>query len=171
MANCCPSSLSRTLAAIIANLVYGIQISSMNDEFVRSSSVAVEAIADAKMPGRYWIDYLPVLKMIPPWIPGAAARKRGDVIRPITLEMKNKPFDAVKAGNVKSKILPLRCCLHHTTMKLMSSLTRLPMSALSKRFSLTCPRTKTTQKCIAAWKSALEMLLVLHIQVSSTAIL
>lgn len=62
------------LASIIIGPMYGLEISSMADEYVSLANTAVEGIAAARVPGLYWVEFLPVLKHVPAWVPGAAAR-------------------------------------------------------------------------------------------------
>ena len=84
------------LASIIADVVYGRQVHTMEDEFIQLSAKSVEVSLETNTIGNYWIDFLPVLRHIPHWVPGAAAAKYAARWRPVVLASFNQPFDAVK---------------------------------------------------------------------------
>ena len=46
-------------------------------------------------PGRYWVEYFPVLQHIPRWFPGTGFRKVAEKFRPYVENMTFKPFDDV----------------------------------------------------------------------------
>ena len=84
------------LATIILDIVYGLQIESMDDNYVKLVIESVTAFSESRVPNRYWVEYMPFLRHIPPWVPGAAAAKAGAWLYPKTEEMINSPFDAIK---------------------------------------------------------------------------
>ena len=87
---------ARALAAIILDVVYGKQISSVDDHYIKLAVDSMISFSDSRVPGRYWLDFMPLLKYIPAWVPGAAAAKYGARVYPQTQEMLNKPFDTIK---------------------------------------------------------------------------
>ncbi len=86
----------RTLAAIIVDITYGIRITDMNDRYVHLARQSVEAINESRKPGAFWLDYFPILKHVPAWVPGAAGKKLGRMYKPIVEEVRDRAFDAVK---------------------------------------------------------------------------
>ncbi|KAI0092433.1 CyP450 monooxygenase [Irpex rosettiformis] len=91
-----PLTIRLTLATIILDIVYGLQIESMDDEYIRMAIESMDAFSESRVSGRYWIDFMPFLRHIPSWVPGAAAVKLGARWHPVVEEMINKPFDAIK---------------------------------------------------------------------------
>ncbi|THV04845.1 cytochrome P450 [Dendrothele bispora CBS 962.96] len=90
----------RAAAAIILQITYGIQINEKVDEYgdnyVSLADKAMSTLAQAGLFGTYMVDYLPILKYIPPWLPGASFKRLAFQWRKLTLEMLNRPFDLVK---------------------------------------------------------------------------
>lgn len=78
------------------DVVYAYKISSMDDEYIHIAAEAVDVIVASRTPGMFWIDYVPLIKYIPAWIPGAAAKKFGARTMPVVLKMFNQPFDVAK---------------------------------------------------------------------------
>ena len=84
------------------NVVYGLEVHSTENEYVKLSLISAESFVRSKALGKFWVDFLPILKYIPSWVPGAAAAKYGAWCRPIVEETANKPFCAIKSGEVSS---------------------------------------------------------------------
>ena len=90
------TKLHRTLATIILDIVYGLQVESMDDEYIKLVVQSMDAFSESRVTGRYWVDFMPFLKYIPPWVPGAVAVKYGAQWLPKVREMVNRPFDSIK---------------------------------------------------------------------------
>jgi len=111
------TSLGRAAAAIIVQITYGIQIDEKVDEegdnYVSLADKAMSNLARAGLFGTYMVvgfcssitlfilifpckDYVPALKYLPPWLPGASFKRLASQWRALTLEMLNRPFDMVK---------------------------------------------------------------------------
>ncbi|KAJ3556975.1 hypothetical protein NM688_g1729 [Phlebia brevispora] len=86
-------SVSQIFSAIILNIVYGKEITSMDDEYVTIMERGSEAFALSKVPGAFWIDSFPWLRYTPTWFPGAAARKFGKISKPFVLAIRDLPFE------------------------------------------------------------------------------
>ncbi|KAI0698594.1 cytochrome P450 [Cytidiella melzeri] len=93
-----PLLVRQTMAAIIVDVVYGIKIQGMDDDYIRLAAESLDVLNESKTPGKFWIDFMPFLRFLPPWVPGAAALKFSARWRPVVLEMMNKPFDAILNG-------------------------------------------------------------------------
>ncbi|CAL1701255.1 unnamed protein product [Somion occarium] len=85
-----------TFAAVILKVTYGMNVTSMNDEYIKWAQKALEGISEAKVPGAYWIEFFPWFKWIPSWVPGASFRKLADQYRPYTEKMVHYPFETVR---------------------------------------------------------------------------
>ncbi|KAI0698606.1 CyP450 monooxygenase [Cytidiella melzeri] len=93
-----PLCVRQTLATTIMDIVYGHRIQDMDDEYIKLIVEAFDVLIETKTTGKYWIDFIPILRYVPPWVPGATATKYGARWHPVIQEMINKPFDAIKNG-------------------------------------------------------------------------
>ena len=83
------------------DIVYGIPIRSMDDEYIKVVVEAMEVLGESKHPARYWVNYMPFLRFVPAWVPGAASAKLGVRSRPNIDVMVNRPFDTIRGGEVR----------------------------------------------------------------------
>ncbi|KAH8102190.1 cytochrome P450 [Cristinia sonorae] len=94
------------VTSIVFSITYGKQIAGMEDEYVTLAEVSIEGMSRACVPGAYFVNLLPVLKHIPSWVPGTAARKLVDHYRPYVFEARNKPYDELKDAFIKGVAPP-----------------------------------------------------------------
>ncbi|EJD42946.1 cytochrome P450 [Auricularia subglabra TFB-10046 SS5] len=92
--------------ASIMSLAYGIDIARKGDPWVELVDSAFEVMTTAGLPGRYAVDWLPLLRHVPEWFPGAGfqrlARKSrllADRVRYAPLEEVKEQIRAGKSGN------------------------------------------------------------------------
>jgi len=97
---------SHTFAAIILDATYGRKIDDMQDDYVRTATQAIEGINIARVPGAYWVEFMPFLKYLPRWAPGTAFRKLADHYRPFAVWMRDQPFETVKRELKEGKAAP-----------------------------------------------------------------
>lgn len=71
-----------------------------NDPFIESAEKAIESLSNIPYPGAYLVDHFHILKYVPAWLPGAKFKRDANKWRKLTLDMINKPFDALKAEMV-----------------------------------------------------------------------
>ncbi|KIK71103.1 hypothetical protein GYMLUDRAFT_33229 [Collybiopsis luxurians FD-317 M1] len=103
----------RTAAAIILKLTYGIQIDEHVDEegdnYVSLADKAMSSLSQAGIFGTYFVDYVPILKHLPSWLPFASFQKQALKWRVSVDGMANLPFNMVKRktaeGNAPSSIV------------------------------------------------------------------
>ncbi|KAH8103459.1 cytochrome P450 [Cristinia sonorae] len=88
--------IRQLITAVIFKITYGKQITSMDDEYVTLAQIGVEGIGEACIPGAYFVDLLPILRYIPSWVPGTAAKKLAEKYRPYVMGTRDKPYDEVK---------------------------------------------------------------------------
>lgn len=84
------------VTSIIFSIVYGKEISGMDDEYVTVAQVAMEGVSKAAVPGVYWVDYFPFLRHVPSWFPATASRKLAEYYLPYVINMRDKPYYKVK---------------------------------------------------------------------------
>ena len=56
--------------------VYGIDIAERGDRIVEVIDMAMEGVSVALTPGTFLVEYLPFLRHIPEWLPGASFQKK-----------------------------------------------------------------------------------------------
>ncbi|KAF9044365.1 cytochrome P450 [Panaeolus papilionaceus] len=89
--------IHHVFAAVIMDVVYGIKIEdSKDDPYVATIQGAMEGLAVAGVPGSFLVDYLPSLRHVPAWIPGASFQKIAARARQVIYELAVTPFNEVK---------------------------------------------------------------------------
>ena len=91
----------RTTAAIIVGIVYGKQVQDLDDDYIILANKAFEAVIGARKPGAFWVDYFPLIKHIPSWIPGASSAKFAARHRPTIEQLRDGAFYDVKKQIVR----------------------------------------------------------------------
>ncbi|KAF9254188.1 cytochrome P450 [Marasmius fiardii PR-910] len=88
---------------IILKLVYGYELKLENDPYVELATNAVGAITQVVNHGQFAVDFLPILKHIPSWFPGAGFKRKAEAWRPLAAQIREMPWnlmkDAMAAGN------------------------------------------------------------------------
>ena len=82
----------------------------MDDEYVTVAETAIEGLSKMCIPGAFWIEFLPWIRYIPGWIPGAKSVNFAKKYVPMVNAMRDKPFAEVEAAMVRQHtfILKLR---------------------------------------------------------------
>ncbi|KAI0920500.1 hypothetical protein AcV5_010217 [Taiwanofungus camphoratus] len=88
--------IRRTTAAIIMNIVYGHQMAPEGDRYVTLADEAMSSGSNAGIFGTYMVDYIPFLRYIPTWMPGADFKRKALGWRKLSRAMRDEPFEDVK---------------------------------------------------------------------------
>ncbi|KAK7030676.1 O-methylsterigmatocystin oxidoreductase [Favolaschia claudopus] len=88
--------LRRTTTAIVLSVCYGHHVAEQGDEYVKLADQAMAGVGLSANFGTFLVDYIPILKYVPAWFPGAKFKRDGLKWRQLGLEMWNGPFDMVK---------------------------------------------------------------------------
>jgi hypothetical protein len=91
----------RSTTAIILNITYGYTLAERDDPYVALADAAVQTLSQAGVFGTYLVDYIPVLKYVPPWMPGASFKRQAREWRRLSREMLDSPFKIVKQNTVR----------------------------------------------------------------------
>ncbi|KAH9937078.1 cytochrome P450 [Fomitopsis serialis] len=89
-----------TAAAIIMQIIYGHQVAPEGDVFVVLADRALETLGHAGIFGTYLVDYIPLLRHVPTWMPGAAFKRKALEWRKLNRAMLNEPYEMVKERTV-----------------------------------------------------------------------
>ncbi|TCD67439.1 Protein pns1, partial [Steccherinum ochraceum] len=93
-------------ATIIYRITYGKTITSMEHEYFVAAEKAVNGASIVSIPGAYWVEFFPFLKHIPSWVPGARFKKVAEEIFGHVINMRDKPYDEIRAEFSKGTAPP-----------------------------------------------------------------
>ena len=74
----------------------------MHDEYIVAITEGAKGFSESRLPGRFWVEFFPILQYIPARVPGAAARKFGAHYKPFVDYVRNSAFDEIKETMVSS---------------------------------------------------------------------
>jgi hypothetical protein len=60
----------------ILSIAYGIRVQETDNPHLGASQASFKALAEAGVPGAFWVDTFPLLKYVPAWFPGASFQRR-----------------------------------------------------------------------------------------------
>ena len=89
-----------TFSAVSLKVVFGIDTRDSGDEIIRIVEDVLEWIGDGLAPGKYLVDVFPILRHIPPWVPGATVQRLAARWRSTVVRLKNEPYRRVTAAMV-----------------------------------------------------------------------
>ncbi|KAJ3523341.1 hypothetical protein NMY22_g11478 [Coprinellus aureogranulatus] len=100
---------SRLLAgSFILDLTYGLEIASKDDVYITQAEKGMSAMAAAGTASTYIVDFIPRLKALPEWFPGAIFKRHAAKWRPDVLAMAREPLkhveETLKAGNARPSV-------------------------------------------------------------------
>ncbi|KAF9264569.1 putative CyP450 monooxygenase [Marasmius fiardii PR-910] len=81
---------------IILKLAYGYELQSNNDPYVDLAAKALAAVTQAVNHGAFAVDYLPILKHLPSWLPGASFKRKAQTWAPLATEVRELPWKLMK---------------------------------------------------------------------------
>ncbi|KAM5539491.1 hypothetical protein V8D89_006943 [Ganoderma adspersum] len=90
--------IRHTFAASVLKTVYGIDVAEEGDRIIEVIDTAMEGVSVALTPGAFLVEYLPFLRHVPEWLPGAGFQKRLRRWRDASHEMVEMPFAQAKAA-------------------------------------------------------------------------
>jgi hypothetical protein len=97
--------MCRSAAAIILNITYGYTVAERDDPYVALADAAMQTFSKAGVFGTYLVDYIPVLKYLPSWMPGASFKRQAREWSCLSREMLDGPFLTVKQNMVRRATL------------------------------------------------------------------
>ncbi|KAI0705408.1 cytochrome P450 [Earliella scabrosa] len=86
-----------TFAGAILKVAYGINVADEDDEYISVLEAALEGPEDGLTPGRYLVEFLPFLRYIPTWFPGAHSQRLFAKWQAAGQRLKNMPYEYVRA--------------------------------------------------------------------------
>jgi len=99
------SVLNRTFGSLAFTIAYGLPIREYDDPYLATAEEALRTVSAAVVPGAFLVDFMPFLKHIPEWVPGAGFQTTAKKYLEIQRRFRNGPFDAA-VKNIVSVISP-----------------------------------------------------------------
>ncbi|KAL4254416.1 cytochrome P450 family protein [Abortiporus biennis] len=103
------SHFLRFTAGTIAEITFGHTVTGLNDIYIHLSDKAAGATVEAGSPGSMLVDFIPILKYWPTWLPGSSWKTNALSIRKLGKDMTDIPYDMVKqkmaAGTAKPSMV------------------------------------------------------------------
>ena len=82
-------------------IVYGIAVQESDDPYITIAEEVLSGLAEAGIPGTFWVDMFPILKYVPSWFPGAGFQKKAARWREGIMAMSENPFRHVQENLVR----------------------------------------------------------------------
>ncbi|KAH8105253.1 cytochrome P450 [Cristinia sonorae] len=101
-----PQHIRNLPGSSIIRIVYGTRTAAELQDYVDLAERGLEAARKLLVPGAFLAELIPVLRYVPPWLPGGAARKFAAQYRPAMDELRHRPFNEVKDALAKGKAVP-----------------------------------------------------------------
>lgn len=92
--------------SIILKLVYGYNVQSHQDGYVELANEAMKGLSQVVHAGSFLVDFLPILKYVPSWLPGAKFKRQAKEWSRSSLALKNRPFDLLKTSIANGTAIP-----------------------------------------------------------------
>ncbi|TFK45744.1 cytochrome P450 [Heliocybe sulcata] len=82
--------------ATMMSILYGFKEGQRRDGYVHLAEEATESLVIAGNVGKYLVDFIPILKYVPEWVPGSGFQRQAREWRKLCLSLINSPFQDVK---------------------------------------------------------------------------
>ena len=89
---------------MILKIIYGYDVKPENDHLLGIVKKAMNDFSYLSRPGSYMVNYLPVLRFMPSWLPGGTFKTEAKQYRKTLCEMIDIPFELVKQQVVRTVI-------------------------------------------------------------------
>ncbi|KAF9020326.1 cytochrome P450 [Hymenopellis radicata] len=97
--------IRQEVAALVLRITYGYEVLHEGDEMVKLVNNAMEELSVASTPGAFLVDFIPMLKSLPDWFPGAGFKRTAKMWAKDLEDMINVPFEHVKAEMARGQAL------------------------------------------------------------------
>ncbi|KAJ7486711.1 cytochrome P450, partial [Mycena latifolia] len=81
---------------VIMSIAYGIEVLPAGDPYILLAEQAVRTGNIAAIPGRYLVDWIPLLKHVPDWVPGVGFKRQAKEARKVARALNDVPFAETK---------------------------------------------------------------------------
>ncbi len=112
---------------MVLKILYDIDVEDENDAYVGISEDALAGPVEGLVPGKFLVEFLPFLRHVPPWFPGATSQRLWERWMAAGERLKNVPFEHTKAKLVRHSPIPVL-----TGMLIVRSSARITEKQLSR---------------------------------------
>ncbi|KAF9262863.1 cytochrome P450 [Marasmius fiardii PR-910] len=91
---------------IILEIVYGYHIQDNNDPYVKVADDGAAGLRETGIVGTFFVDYVPALKHIPAWFPGASFKAKAEMWARDGLQLRDLPWAHLKQSMVNETAEP-----------------------------------------------------------------
>ena len=131
----------RLAGGVILKLTYGYEVQDGEDPFVNLIEGANANFNAATVPGAFPVDFFPIMKMLPEWLPGMSFLKTAAEWAVDTAKMVEVPYSWTQKQIVRIVLFP-RFCRVLTALRRQGLPYRL-LSPLAWKTRLLCPTTSS----------------------------
>ncbi|OBZ72885.1 O-methylsterigmatocystin oxidoreductase [Grifola frondosa] len=82
--------------ATILKIAYGIEIPESDEKYTVMAEKALEGLSQGLTPGSYLVEFIPALRHVPAWFPGAGFKRKAARWRSAALTLREAPFAETK---------------------------------------------------------------------------
>ncbi|KAF9446841.1 cytochrome P450, partial [Macrolepiota fuliginosa MF-IS2] len=90
----------------ILEMTYGIPMEDSDDPLIKNVEIALEATAEALVPGKFLVELIPLLKYVPEWFPGAGWKRKANHVKKVNELVSRGPFETVKENLKRGTAAP-----------------------------------------------------------------
>ncbi|KAI0364042.1 cytochrome P450 [Pilatotrama ljubarskyi] len=94
------------IAAIMVEVTYGFRVTSLQDELVQVAERGLNGVVAGGNPGSRLVDFFPILKHMPTWLPGSGFAREAQMIRGYIMAWKNAGYDRVMSAMASGTTTP-----------------------------------------------------------------
>ncbi|RXW19105.1 hypothetical protein EST38_g6749 [Candolleomyces aberdarensis] len=80
----------------IMRTAYGFDDIRQNESLIHNAEKLILELFEAATPGRYLVDYFPILQYVPSWLPGAGFKKKFNDMAHLNFKIRFPPFEEAK---------------------------------------------------------------------------
>lgn len=109
-------AILRHFGKSVLQTVYGFEDETTLDYFMAMNQGVSEATLSVGIPGTWWIDFLPWLKHVPSWMPGATFRKQAAHFRKSVIGAIEEPFQTARLNTLVRGTLCYKKTFTHASL-------------------------------------------------------
>ncbi|EMD36558.1 hypothetical protein CERSUDRAFT_138257 [Gelatoporia subvermispora B] len=95
-----------TIGALVIELVYGHVVKDENDVYLQIVRKGSDALNEGLIPGTFLVEFLPFLRHVPAWFPGAHFKRKATEWQADSRAMVEVPFNATKGAHDRGLAMP-----------------------------------------------------------------
>ncbi|TFK35243.1 cytochrome P450 [Crucibulum laeve] len=85
-----------TVGGIVLSIAYGIDIKPSDDPYISLAEQAIAGVIECSVPGAFLVDFIPALRYVPEWVPGAGFKTKAKRWRGLQERFHDEPFEVTK---------------------------------------------------------------------------